>query len=146
MERKGLVTHYATEDEARQRWCPLARIPGYSIDQTGIAALNRYGNGEPLPPAAECVGSRCMFWRWHDPAARRNVIMHRGARPPDDHGDWCETSWECDRTLAEVQEEERLNAADGMSQERITENQRRYTWHRRLEDLPPRGYCGSAGP
>jgi len=47
-----------TEEEAKELWCPFARL----IDgqPPGAAATNRSG------PAANyhCIASKCMAWRW----------------------------------------------------------------------------------
>lgn len=50
-----------TELEARERWCPMSRIPGAN-DAGAVAVVNRNEEGEPHGP---CVGSSCMMWRWH---------------------------------------------------------------------------------
>jgi hypothetical protein len=46
-----------TEEEAAQRWCPFARVPA--------TAVNRVPGGQ-AHPAARCLGSGCMAWRWRD--------------------------------------------------------------------------------
>lgn len=64
-----------TEDEARTKWCPLAR------EHSG----NRFANGISTPGAL-CIGSACMAWRWDAAEARegeyptspRKVIMTGG--------------------------------------------------------------------
>lgn len=49
-----------TEDEARTKWCPEARVAGgqagnrYSMD---IDAAHHHA-------FAKCIGSSCMMWRW----------------------------------------------------------------------------------
>ena len=45
-----------TEDEAKDKWCPFARV-----SETGgrSVAINR--DAEPWPT---CVASKCMAWRW----------------------------------------------------------------------------------
>lgn len=56
-----------TESEASTKWCPDARAPM-------VAGVNSY-NGETtyaagnrenwkLTDGSNCVGSRCMAWRW----------------------------------------------------------------------------------
>ena len=47
-----------TAEEARNKWCPMARIAvigsvGYNRDTLGDAAIN-----------APCLVSECMLWRW----------------------------------------------------------------------------------
>jgi hypothetical protein len=41
-----------TEDQARRLWCPAVR-PTF------------IGNVDP-PEPANCIGSGCMAWRWHE--------------------------------------------------------------------------------
>lgn len=48
-----------TEDEARTRWCPFARI----ADGEPPVAVNR---PEPYGDVPKCLGSFCMAWRWDD--------------------------------------------------------------------------------
>ena len=54
---------YLTEDEARQKWCPHARVPlaadGYTgnrMDDTTGAIVPEFGS--------RCIASQCMAWRW----------------------------------------------------------------------------------
>lgn len=56
-----------TEDDARQRWCPFARI------FNGGTATNRMVTGEPAP-ASHCLGHGCMAWRWQ-PLAVDNAYL-----------------------------------------------------------------------
>jgi hypothetical protein len=51
----------SSEKEARERWCPFARV--FVSDCSEPAACNRYGSGEQFPNA-RCIGSKCMAWRW----------------------------------------------------------------------------------
>lgn len=59
-----------TEAEAKQRWCPFARV--LATDANGLAlteaAFNRSGpvgtNELRIGPAATCIGSGCMAWVW----------------------------------------------------------------------------------
>lgn len=54
-----------TEEEAKQRWCPFARV-GY--EQTTFNRFNNPANAiasSPVWPAiCNCIGSKCMAWRW----------------------------------------------------------------------------------
>lgn len=60
-----------TEDEARQKWCPFARV--VPSDASGKvwdgapAGWNRKGLlANPQP--ARCLASECTAWRWRDKA------------------------------------------------------------------------------
>ena len=50
-----------TEEDAKQRWCPAARIavavrPSDDLD---------YASNRPTHDPYNCIGSACMAWRWH---------------------------------------------------------------------------------
>lgn len=47
-----------TEDEAFDRWCPHSR----RYHEQG--SYNRTDNKWHVPESTNCVGSRCMAWRW----------------------------------------------------------------------------------
>ena len=49
-----------TEDEARKKWCPFARIHG------GYASFNRSKIRLENIPQSLCIASDCMMWRWGD--------------------------------------------------------------------------------
>lgn len=58
-----------TEAEAKTKWCPFSRC--LTGDDTGGAVtVNRpflpeiFGDGSKLV-GNNCIGSRCMAWRWH---------------------------------------------------------------------------------
>ena len=63
-----------TEDEAKQRWCPFARVLSelYNKQAGDLSAVgggfNRQVSREGLAPklltASCCIGSACMAWRW----------------------------------------------------------------------------------
>lgn len=68
-----------TEDEAKTKWCPWARVPLLMVHSL---AANRDipVNGNPhIPTAALCIASGCMAWRATDP--------EYAPQPPDDPND-----------------------------------------------------------
>jgi len=48
-----------TEDEAKQKWCPMARTYTYLEGETPIV-INRYDG--PMGDSY-CLGSQCMMWK-----------------------------------------------------------------------------------
>lgn len=56
-----------TEDEAKKKWCPFARV----ADDDG-ATFNRTWVGE-IHGATVCLGSACMAWEWDEAAYNRAV-------------------------------------------------------------------------
>lgn len=50
-----------TEDEAKTKWCPFARV---GSEKTGIGSINRDWAIVEKTMAANCIGSTCMAWRW----------------------------------------------------------------------------------
>ncbi len=62
-----------TEDEAKQKWCPFARIGGgQGVDGAAYNRIEHHG-GDISHTAAQCIGSACMAWRW-EPISR---LTHR---------------------------------------------------------------------
>lgn len=65
-----------TEEQAKERWCPHARVPCYEAAPTeteGPAAANRAPiassnanmiQHERMEKATRCIGSACMAWRF----------------------------------------------------------------------------------
>lgn len=61
-----------TEDEARRKWCPFARVPDGGNVPGAVTATNRHAgrktgaDGKPriLRGNAMCIASECMAWRW----------------------------------------------------------------------------------
>ena len=58
-----------TETEARDRWCPHARVPDASADDSAIVGVNRLHTTDDrcnlvMPASTDCLGSGCMAWRW----------------------------------------------------------------------------------
>lgn len=60
-----------TEEEARKRWCPFARIAGWPYVQSGdqlqklsgVAAINRDTDTDEIAEGTHCLASGCMAWR-----------------------------------------------------------------------------------
>lgn len=57
-----------TEEEAKTKWCPFARVgvrwmdsQAASLADLTAVAVNR---GENAAEQARCLGSACMAWRW----------------------------------------------------------------------------------
>lgn len=60
-----------TEEEAKQKWCPFARVIDVIDEgqQSAVgAAVNRFSPHEPATP---CLGSGCMAWRLSGSAAHQ---------------------------------------------------------------------------
>lgn len=63
-----------TEDDARKKWCPFARVPDGGGVTGAVTATNRHagqktgGDGKPriLRGNAMCIAAECMAWRWHN--------------------------------------------------------------------------------
>ncbi len=52
-----------TEDDAKQRWCPLVR---FKSGNTGSETTFNRSGGWPtgnVHPDTACIGSKCMAWR-----------------------------------------------------------------------------------
>ena len=65
-----------TEDEAKQKWCPHARLrTSWSSPYGGVAlaGTNRWEKGN-----AKCIASGCMAWRWEDIAKRKPIDGYCG--------------------------------------------------------------------
>ena len=58
-----------TESEARECWCPAARVIAPIGDGTDWFIGNR-GNDQDATPHTRCIASRCMAWRWVPTAAQ----------------------------------------------------------------------------
>lgn len=67
---------HLTEEEARQRWCPLGRQIGCMDQRHGgtthvVGGVNRVDHGDV--PA--CIASQCMAWRWATPKVLRDIDL-----------------------------------------------------------------------
>jgi hypothetical protein len=110
--RAGLLLHVElvmTEDEAKTKWCPFARVAspsaitpkGSLVEQwIGVAGANRgalsdrvvvHTDGDASNPAsARCIGSACMAWR-KVPGASKFKDARTGQLSDRDltgHGTW----------------------------------------------------------
>jgi hypothetical protein len=56
-----------TEDEAKGKWCPFARV---AESGKAVAGFNRVqqssGYEVRSPMASYCIGTGCMAWRWSE--------------------------------------------------------------------------------
>lgn len=57
-----------TEDKARQKWCPMARVGAdhqSAVDYRPVASYNRvdFDQGDPASSLSLCIASDCMMWR-----------------------------------------------------------------------------------
>ena len=51
-----------TEEQAREKWCPFARMPaGDPAEHHDAPAVNRF---TPQEPATRCLGPACAKWGW----------------------------------------------------------------------------------
>lgn len=57
-----------TKDEARTKWCPMARAPYFDPENLALGytsvnrpALDDYGNVEST---VDCIADRCAKWEW----------------------------------------------------------------------------------
>ena len=78
-----------TEKEAASVWCPVIRhedpdVKGGSWNrgrQEGNPA-NVDADGSPGSYACNCIGSRCMAWRWDDNGLSASVELRKHGKTP----------------------------------------------------------------
>ena len=60
-----------TEEEAKTKWCPYARVMVQRNDGEPTASANRMELVVPPSlmdwPASLCIASQCMAWQWLPP-------------------------------------------------------------------------------
>jgi len=49
-----------TEDQAKQKWCPMVRFN----DRNSETAYNAWYDTSGGEGRCKCIGSACMMWRW----------------------------------------------------------------------------------
>lgn len=57
-----------TEEEAKTKWCPFARVAG-QYDAEGAVAYNRIigmENNRVETRLTRCLASQCMAWQWRE--------------------------------------------------------------------------------
>ena len=66
-----------TEEEAKTKWCPMARVDlsdgqeskdGYPVT-FAMAGVNRLDGNLPIKGSL-CLASGCMMWRWNEQVAK----------------------------------------------------------------------------
>lgn len=68
-----------TESDAKQKWCPFARVSYQSPAVEGICGReegyigNREHSDGPIS-SSMCIGSACMAWRWGNPQRKLRRI------------------------------------------------------------------------
>lgn len=55
-----------TPEEAKTKWCPMARVLVVSQDQSSMNREESEDGSFTLPPATLCVAESCMWWRWSE--------------------------------------------------------------------------------
>lgn len=64
-----------TEEEAKQKWCPMVRYLAVFTSGSGSKSGGGYNRGADHPATtAHCIGSACMMWRTHAYASNPNKI------------------------------------------------------------------------
>lgn len=116
-----------TEQEARTKWCPHARVNTLVQDMdhastaVGGAACNR-SSETTMTDKPLCIASGCMAWRWSDKTVERRAEKV-GVEPPSGEG------WRMEGS----KRARRFGATTVRLQDWIREKPN------------PRGYCGAFG-
>ena len=72
-----------TEDEARTKWCPHARVACYA--EAGDAGVNRSSDRGASISGVGCLASDCSQWRWGEALGvieRGQVALDPASPPP----------------------------------------------------------------
>jgi len=78
-----------TEDEAKEKWCPMARVTLLS-DSKLVGSANRAGlGGRSIEEDPKCLGSECMMWVTNTKqvisSLNPTVVDDEPCDPPDGH-------------------------------------------------------------
>jgi hypothetical protein len=70
---------FLTEEEARMRWCPLARSVGIASTNQPTppyqAIVSGYNRDHPSGNIPACIASSCMAWRFQGPKQVRDIDL-----------------------------------------------------------------------
>lgn len=69
-----------TEEEAKQKWCPMVRVSVFPTSTGGKLWSNNRQDLEHRN-GSKCLGSACMMWRWHGPYSDRTGHCGLAGRP-----------------------------------------------------------------
>lgn len=61
-----------TEEEAKTKWCPMVRSPGWVVD----GAMGNRDHRGGWTGGDCCVASECMMWRWRQVKNPDYVPVH----------------------------------------------------------------------
>ena len=67
------------EEEARTKWCPMARVSTYEEGNSAESAANRIDDGRPHVGSG-CIGYECMMFR-KDPKYSDSYYCGLGGKP-----------------------------------------------------------------
>lgn len=77
-----------TEEDAKTKWCPFARVIAGAIEGKGGTVsppYNRFAaletGSHPNPVDARCIASECMAWRWSK-FNQSNLNLPKELTPP----------------------------------------------------------------
>lgn len=60
-----------TEDEARKKWCPMARLSNQNFGGSWNRAQREPGEHDDVSWMPRCIASDCMAWRWYSRTSRK---------------------------------------------------------------------------
>lgn len=126
---------YLTEEEAKTKWCPMARNAGVTFRDTGMAvSVNRDCAEHHGAENCNCIGSACAAWRW----VAGKVLWDETDRPSPSPGS-SDIQWI--KNFLQMMPEHSLRLAkdthDALVRGEVTD-----LW---LYMTQPRGYCGAFG-